>query len=421
MKLSTKIIVVTLLAIVPVTVGIVYASFTLTQDVIIKKVTEAQEKTAVETIDKIDRTLNEYYKNIQLIGEMLFVQELLLHGGGEHQHTENEHREFTKLLNLTGPWKELFVINNEDLVETSTEALESNIPMPQTELLREVVTEARSGQVAYSDAVDNDGVTTMLFAAPIRDNSEPGRPLLGVVVGSVAMPTIIEILDELETAAALYNENGNVIGMAKNKSSNIVFDSTQTLEGHEIEQADHNTKRINDTLYTLVRQPGHTNYRGSDWTLVLASPEQVITGEANQSALKIAAMFALAMIVVLALLVALLERLVIRPARQLTYTVQEITKGDLSKRATVGSKDEIGQLGTAFNHMTARLETSHKELDTKVQERTNELEEKVDELERLNQAMVGRELRMVELKKEVEKLRRDTDEHSESAEEEQKD
>lgn len=43
-----------------------------------------------------------------------------------------------------------------------------------------------------------------------------------------------------------------------------------------------------------------------------------------------------------------------------------------------------------------------KTLESKVKERTKELNERVDELEALNKTMVGRELRMVELKKEIE-------------------
>lgn len=47
-----------------------------------------------------------------------------------------------------------------------------------------------------------------------------------------------------------------------------------------------------------------------------------------------------------------------------------------------------------------------KGLEAKVAERTSELKERVKELESLNQTMVGRELKMVELKQEIETLKR---------------
>jgi PAS domain S-box-containing protein len=45
------------------------------------------------------------------------------------------------------------------------------------------------------------------------------------------------------------------------------------------------------------------------------------------------------------------------------------------------------------------------QLEQKVEERTKQLREKIDELERFNQLAVGRELKMVELKQEIENLR----------------
>lgn len=47
-----------------------------------------------------------------------------------------------------------------------------------------------------------------------------------------------------------------------------------------------------------------------------------------------------------------------------------------------------------------------KGLETKIAERTKELNTRVEELERMNKIMVGRELKMVELKKEVEELKK---------------
>jgi len=45
-------------------------------------------------------------------------------------------------------------------------------------------------------------------------------------------------------------------------------------------------------------------------------------------------------------------------------------------------------------------------LEEQVKERTKELQEKVEELERFHRLAVGRELKMIELKKEIEKLKK---------------
>ncbi|MCU0597558.1 MAG: HAMP domain-containing protein [Desulfobacterota bacterium] len=60
--------------------------------------------------------------------------------------------------------------------------------------------------------------------------------------------------------------------------------------------------------------------------------------------------------VVIALLVIPVSRLISKPINELRHSAQRIAEGDLSHRATVKRKDEIGQLGGAFNHMADRLE-----------------------------------------------------------------
>jgi len=60
--------------------------------------------------------------------------------------------------------------------------------------------------------------------------------------------------------------------------------------------------------------------------------------------------------VVIALLVMPVSRLISKPINELRHSAQRIAEGDLSHRATVKRKDEIGKLGRAFNHMADRVE-----------------------------------------------------------------
>jgi signal transduction histidine kinase len=69
----------------------------------------------------------------------------------------------------------------------------------------------------------------------------------------------------------------------------------------------------------------------------------------------------------------------IRPILALATTAQTITAGDLSKRAKVGSADEIGDLAKAFNQMTAQLQQTLEGL----QQHVAELEKAKLERERL--------------------------------------
>ncbi|MFH1490740.1 MAG: HAMP domain-containing sensor histidine kinase, partial [Pseudomonadota bacterium] len=59
---------------------------------------------------------------------------------------------------------------------------------------------------------------------------------------------------------------------------------------------------------------------------------------------------------VIALLIFPISRLITRPLKELSRSALEIADGDLSRRAEVGCKDEIGELCSSFNHMADRVE-----------------------------------------------------------------
>jgi methyl-accepting chemotaxis protein len=114
----------------------------------------------------------------------------------------------------------------------------------------------------------------------------------------------------------------------------------------------------------------------------------------------------------------LVSRSITRPIIKLRDAVSEIGKGELDTKIEVKSNDEIGELTSAFNQMTIDLKESRKKLkeyskslEKQVTERTKEverskkkLESKVDELEKFSKLAVGRELKMIELKKGIKEL-----------------
>ena len=64
-----------------------------------------------------------------------------------------------------------------------------------------------------------------------------------------------------------------------------------------------------------------------------------------------------------AVLTVAMRRVVIRPLGQLSAAARRVGAGDFEARAPVTSRDEIGQLGAAFNDMTARLAAARRELE----------------------------------------------------------
>lgn len=86
-----------------------------------------------------------------------------------------------------------------------------------------------------------------------------------------------------------------------------------------------------------------------------------------------------------------------QPIIALKEAVAQFSQGNFSDRAHIYSSDEVGDLAKAFNVMADTLKSS-KEL---VENERVSLQGKIDELEKWQEATVGRELKMVELKKKL--------------------
>jgi two-component system phosphate regulon sensor histidine kinase PhoR len=59
--------------------------------------------------------------------------------------------------------------------------------------------------------------------------------------------------------------------------------------------------------------------------------------------------------IIVVLIVAIVTRMISRPVRELTAATREIAAGRIDRQIKIGSSDEIGQLGYAFNRMSANL------------------------------------------------------------------
>ena len=87
--------------------------------------------------------------------------------------------------------------------------------------------------------------------------------------------------------------------------------------------------------------------------------------------------------------------------RNISEVTTAVAKGDLTKKITVDVKGEVLELKDTINIMVDQLISTSQKL---LVERENELA-RIEELERFSNLTVGRELKMIELKKEIEKLK----------------
>ena len=112
--------------------------------------------------------------------------------------------------------------------------------------------------------------------------------------------------------------------------------------------------------------------------------------------------------ILLAIMIALVvSRSISEPLQQLSQAVQEISSKGIYGKVKLDNLDpgsELGVLTENFNDMSNKLGDLYKNLDKKVKEETKKFEKALAESDRLNKYMVGRELKMMELKKQIEEL-----------------
>jgi nitrate/nitrite-specific signal transduction histidine kinase len=112
------------------------------------------------------------------------------------------------------------------------------------------------------------------------------------------------------------------------------------------------------------------------------------------------------------LIAVLLTQTVLNNIDKLKAAAILLEHGDLDTPIVKTSKDEIGELAETLNKMRKEVKESRKDLEQAnkgleqlVDQRTQELQTKLAELERLNRFMIDREIKMVELKNELSRLK----------------
>ena len=125
------------------------------------------------------------------------------------------------------------------------------------------------------------------------------------------------------------------------------------------------------------------------WTLFYLVPESTANAPVRQLIRETAS--ANVAILALALVAGLvLARSIISPVQGVTRAARTIREGDLSAHVDVRSRDELGELASAFNSMVASLRSARVELEEEVRVRTEALKTVNDSLEVRNETLAQR-------------------------------
>ncbi|HXC58624.1 MAG TPA: ATP-binding protein [Steroidobacteraceae bacterium] len=263
----------------------------------------------------------------------------------------------------------------------------------------------------FLDLPDVGGTQTIAFLHPMRG---PADQILGVAAFWVRASALTELLKQSNELAGpgsfaiLFDHLG--IRIAHSFLEEIVFHpglplAPQTIDALVAEQRFGDRTRA---LLTDVRAvsadfalnsdapPARAAFRGYapgngqwnyvvgrrcatvGWTAYYLVPESVlhtVVRSIVQQRLLFAAGIALAAILVAVLFAAM----IVRPVRQLSTSVRTLGAGDLAARVSIQQKDELGELGTAFNAMAERLQQQTEALKRESEAQYRQLFETMNE------------------------------------------
>ena len=265
------------------------------------------------------------------------------------------------------------------------------------------------------------GAASIYFSAPIKDENQNNAGVLIVRYNALLLQNLLQGYSGIagkRSYPVLIDEN--TVRIADALTPGLLYKSLMPMDEEKITDLksrnllpqlpiDQLSSYLPDFANAVLDQqirdffsaevhPGDQNHVEMGSTARLTSkPWQVVyleetaelnslRAQQNQLSILFAALFA----ALVGLIGVIVSRLLSNPIVQLTGTANRIADGDLSAKAIVRSRDELGTLADTFNSMTSQLKTLISELEERVRARTQELANR-------NEALVlrGRQLTTV--------------------------
>lgn len=425
MKISIKIVGIISFIYLLVTGISGYMIFLEQSKVIEKKIQDQLESVSVLKRSQLNQFFIEEAGDLESIAEDLFFLELyneMVHvhdalrnkGLPEYEshdlslHDEMRHILGKKVESLGRDFKELFIINNYDLVEVSTKK-EHEGKIKSSEGYFIEGKKRTYIQSFYYDLTQQE--PTITISTPVKNEDQE---TIGVLVAIIDPEEINKIMTERSGLG----ETGETILVNK---FNLLVSKSRFIEGIEFKKVIHAQVVKN----CLNEESGYSQYEDYRDIQALVNykwmPElkvclitKIDASEGLKPINKLRTTIILidiGVIMIGILLGLLLSRAITNPLEKLVKGTNELAKSNFNHRIKIKTNDELEILGKSFNKTAEQLKQAHdkeriyqKSLEREVKKKTKELENKLSELEKFQKISVGRELKMVELKKKVKEL-----------------
>lgn len=148
---------------------------------------------------------------------------------------------------------------------------------------------------------------------------------------------------------------------------------TQVFQGQQVEPVQIQDYDGNTRYFILSR------IKSCDWVLGIALTKDEYRKPLNNLLYGLGVALLLSLLASMGIMLKLVDNM-IRPIKTLSATVKQFSSENMTVRAEVYTKDEIGELGLNFNQMADTIQEYSSSLEEKVVLRTRELQEKNDKI-----------------------------------------
>jgi methyl-accepting chemotaxis protein len=218
---------------------------------------------------------------------------------------------------------------------------------------RDYIIKAFGGNLAISDIIISRVINrpVLMLAVPILESSEPGAPVIGVLIaredGGRALSDLVnEIEARHENTFAFMLDNESTFVAHSNQD--LVFDQFNLIKEAE---NDPSHKSMADLSILAVRQrSGHSSYirdgiryrtafaevPGYPWIIFVSMEESIITGELSRMFMIIVAI-GLACLAIGIFVAFIIGKSIARPVIRVVDTLKYVSEGDMTKTVNVNS------------------------------------------------------------------------------------
>lgn len=302
-----------------------------------------------QTVSSLDSSLQEiYYINVKAANDLELVEQIQEYTGTKSSEALDGIAE--RLRNYRTEYKDLsslyLVLPGERIAVTSEDYPVCKREIPAADIEKMTASyKAEAVPLMFTDMVHEAGKQLSCVQAVTGGDGE----ILGYMLANTEERTLFyeylePVYDEKVSQAVVLDKNKEIVTSQDYESVGDIFEGADTLNGMNGIDAG-GTKQIRIFYQGAFSKCG----------LYMEIPKSAVLKDLQQMKVFLVAIFFLFLLVG-GILATSITRAMYKPIRNMTDTVEKVSRGDLSLRVDVTTKDEIGILCGEFNHMLDNLE-----------------------------------------------------------------